>query len=625
MEKELTLIKFRNDIQGLRGLAVILVIINHFNKLILPSGYLGVDIFFVISGYVITGSIIKNNLNSSVSKLRDFFGKRIARILPSLLIYLIIIGLLIAILNPYPERSLKTGFFAIFGISNLFLFRTSTAYFGDSALINPFTQTWSLGIEEQYYLVYPFLIFIFCKNNKNSIDIKKLQNILLFFISISLFSFIFFYQQNFDAVYYLTVFRVWELSVGCFVFLKREYLSKFISFNRNLLVIFIILICFLPIEYGLYATILVCFLSAILVCPNHSQNEKFNILNNKFLIFIGTISYSLYLWHWGVISISKWILPFNLISIIFELILIFSISFINYKYIESRFRNFILSLKNIKKFLLSISLLSITAFTLTVIGQIKDKIFISNFTGEFKKKSFENVSQELTCEMASNNPTRNWEKCVTKTSENSIFIFGDSHSTNLLPSIKKSIEQLKPNLEVLYFSNSQKYKIPFFENNNPIYDKFLSSLSFGDIIIYSHTMVRSEDENNRFSKELNKIVKTVPDYIPILLIDDLVSPCSELDYRRRFTFGTSECRLSKIEAIEKRSKYTKRLKEYALKENIHYFDPLNAVCESDGFCYATKNSKLLYSDFSPHISIDSKFVLTQFFNNIFSKNNFLDK
>ena len=333
----------------------------------------------------------------------------------------------------------------------------------------------------------------------------------------------------------------------------------------------------------------------------------------------------MYLWHWGVISISKWILTFFLISIIFELILIFSISFINYKYIESRFRNFILSLKNIKKFLLSISLLSITAFTLTVIGQIKDKIFISNFTGEFKKKSFVNVSQELKCEMASNNPTRNWEECVTKTSENSIFIFGDSHSTNLLPSIKKSLEQLKPNLEVLYFSNSQKYKIPFFEYDNPIYDKFLSSLSFGDIIIYSHTMVRSEDENNRFSKELNKIVKTVPDYIPILLIDDLVSPCSELDYRRRFTFGTSECRLSKIEAIEKRSKYTKRLKEYALKENIHYFDPLNAVCESDGFCYATKNSKLLYSDFSPHISIDSKFVLTQFFNNIFSKNNFLDK
>ena len=625
MEKELNVIKFRNDIQGLRGLAIILVIINHFSHSILPSGYLGVDIFFVISGYVITGSIIKNNLASNISKLKDFFGKRIARILPSLVIYLIIIGFLIAIFNPFPERSLKTGFFAIFGLSNFFLFKTSTAYFGDSALINPFTQTWSLGIEEQYYLVYPFLIFIFCKNKKNLIDINKLQNILLFLITASLLCFIFFYQQNFNAVYYLTIFRIWELSFGCLVFLKRGFLSKFISFNRNLLVICIILICFIPIEYGMYATILVCLISAILVSPNHSKYEKFNILNNKFLIFIGTISYSLYLWHWGVISISKWILPLNLISIVFELVLIFFISLLNYKYIENGFRNFILSLKNIKKFLLSISLLGVSAFTLSVIGQQKDNIYISNFTGEFKKKSFVNVGQELTCEMASNNPESNWEKCVTKTSENSIFIFGDSHSTNLLPSIKRSISQIKPNYEVLYFSNSLKYKIPFFENDNLIYKKFLSNLSSGDIIIYSHTMITKEVENKRFSKELNKIIKTVPDYIPILLIDDLISPCNELDYRRRFTFGTSECRLSKTEAIEKRSKYTKRLKEYALKENIHYFDPLNEVCESDGFCYATKNRKLLYSDFSPHISVDSKFVLAEFFDNVFSKNNFFQK
>ena len=118
LEKE----SYRPDIDGIRAIAIIAVIINHTDKLILPGGYLGVDIFFVISGFVITSSLYRRKSSSFFDFIISFYQRRIKRLVPGLIFFILIMGILISFFNPFPGNSLKTGLFAIFGVSNFYLY-----------------------------------------------------------------------------------------------------------------------------------------------------------------------------------------------------------------------------------------------------------------------------------------------------------------------------------------------------------------------------------------------------------------------------------------------------------------------------------------------------------------------
>lgn len=138
--------KYRAEIDGLRAFAVAAVIINHFNKDLLPSGYLGVDIFFVISGYVITASLSERRSKNFLDFVIGFYERRIKRLVPALVVFVLITSVLICLFNPDPGDQLKTGASSIVGISNLLLFKRSTDYFAPATELNPFTHTWPLGV-----------------------------------------------------------------------------------------------------------------------------------------------------------------------------------------------------------------------------------------------------------------------------------------------------------------------------------------------------------------------------------------------------------------------------------------------------------------------------------------------
>jgi len=133
---------------------------NHFNKDLLPSGYLGVDIFFVISGYVITSSLAGRESKNFLDFLTGFFERRIKRLVPALVVFVLITGMLISFFNPDPGGALGLGWKSLLGVSNISLYRSSTDYFAQSTELNPYTHTWSLGVEEQFYLLFPFLIWV---------------------------------------------------------------------------------------------------------------------------------------------------------------------------------------------------------------------------------------------------------------------------------------------------------------------------------------------------------------------------------------------------------------------------------------------------------------------------------
>jgi peptidoglycan/LPS O-acetylase OafA/YrhL len=143
--------KYRPEIDGLRAFAVVAVIINHFNKQLLPNGFLGVDIFFVISGYVITSSLAGRGASTFFEFVKGFYARRIKRLLPALALFVLITSVLICLFNPEPSMSLAVGWQSLFGMSNINLYQTATDYFAPSSELNPFTHTWSLGVEEQFY------------------------------------------------------------------------------------------------------------------------------------------------------------------------------------------------------------------------------------------------------------------------------------------------------------------------------------------------------------------------------------------------------------------------------------------------------------------------------------------
>ena len=211
-DKSLVKSSYRPEIDGLRAFAVVAVIINHFNKEILPNGYLGVDIFFVISGFVITSSLYQRPTKNFKDFISGFYERRIKRLVPALSVFVLLTSITICFFNQRPELSLKTGLTSLFGVSNLYLLRQSTDYFAQSTELNIFTHTWSLGVEEQFYILFPFLIWFsgFARQTKNGA-----LNLFLIIGALSIASligFLYLYPFNQPEAYFLMPTRFWEMS-----------------------------------------------------------------------------------------------------------------------------------------------------------------------------------------------------------------------------------------------------------------------------------------------------------------------------------------------------------------------------------------------------------------------------
>ena len=334
--------RYRPEIDGLRAFAVVAVIINHFNKDILPGGYLGVDIFFVISGYVITSSLFRRPSKDFKDFISGFYERRIKRLVPALSVFVLITSIAICLFNPSPGLSLQTGLTSLFGLSNLYLLRQSTDYFAQSTELNVFTHTWSLGVEEQFYILFPFLIWFsgFGRQTKNGA-----RNLFLAVGSLtiaSLVGFIYLYPTNQPAAYFLMPSRFWEMAAGCLIFIgfqKRASVEQLLEKVPPLLVMALIVgVMYLPMSLAAASTVAVVALSSILIASLKKQTAAFKVFTNPKVVYIGLISYSLYLWHWGVLSISRWTIGIHWWSVPFQVALMLGLAIASYRWIETPLR-----------------------------------------------------------------------------------------------------------------------------------------------------------------------------------------------------------------------------------------------------------------------------------------------
>ena len=294
--------RYRHEIDGLRAIAMLAVILNHLHEDWLPGGFLGVDVFFVISGYVITDSIEGRASTSLGPFLKAFYRRRVQRLAPALVCCIALTGLLTCLFVNNPVSSLITGATALVGVSNLYLLAESTNYFSADASYNTFLQTWSLGVEEQFYLCFPVLAWwLFQRQDKAGA--RPMLPVLSALSLISLLGYIHGSLHNPTGAYFLTPLRLWELLTGALVqqgALRRHPLPAIAAAGL------LILSFGLNSDPPLASTVLTVAATALLLPALKPPSGVKSVLSLPALRHLGKLSYSLYLWHWSVICLARW-------------------------------------------------------------------------------------------------------------------------------------------------------------------------------------------------------------------------------------------------------------------------------------------------------------------------------
>jgi peptidoglycan/LPS O-acetylase OafA/YrhL len=483
------IIRYRPEIDGLRGISIILVILYHAKVNYFLGGYFGVDVFFVISGYLITKILIEASKNNSLSLL-DFYERRIRRIIPAL--YFLLFFLIIYCYffqSPYFAKDLSQSIFGstIFA-QNFLLMYEHTDYFNLDTDLKPLFHLWSLAIEEQFYLFFPILFMFFFSFKKQ----KKFVtfNFVLFISSIFYYIFApYFHEPSF--VFYFTLTRIWEILFGCIIALKVK--EKKYSNTITLLGLFLILFSVILVNFSIsdhYLRFIVVIGSGlVLVFASSKGDIVSNILTNKFLVFIGLISYSAYLWHVPIYSIYRDIFTYEIpfIDNLIILFITFTIASFSYLTIEKIFRKKYLVSRNLLFLVLPLPFLIFIFFG--IFGHLSDgfeknKILKLNPSKKDFYISFTEESKKIDKYIKDNR-----KKSIFN--ENTILVVGDS----LAGDIKRALSSQKVNAFRYSLNGTCFYKLVVSGSACDILLKdFLKKAKLSKLVIISSDFTNERSE-----------------------------------------------------------------------------------------------------------------------------------
>ena len=358
---------YRSEIDGLRALAILPVILYHtYSFSFAESGFLGVDIFFVISGFLITNILLNEILVTKKISLINFYNRRIRRIIPALFF--------VTIVSIYPAYKLLFPFTfkdfgqSLMGVSTLLpnlIFILQGGYFAEANSLKPLLHTWSLGVEEQFYFFFPLFLLIFWKILKRNTIILIIILFLLSFILSNDLSDGVYTQENF----LLPITRMWELFAGAIIsyynfFLKKKEFNFFVknifSFFGVLLLIYSFFSFSEVTPHPSFFTFIPVLGTCLIILFASKETIIGKILSFRYLVGIGLISYSLYLWHYPFFVFARhYNFLFNSesgsyytlsnLTYFFLILIVFIISYFSWKYIEQPFRKRKISNKNLIK------------------------------------------------------------------------------------------------------------------------------------------------------------------------------------------------------------------------------------------------------------------------------------
>lgn len=647
-------LKYNPAIDGLRGVAITLVVLFHIWPEYFSFGYVGVDIFFVLSGYLIT-QIIYIKLETNTFSFKDFYRNRIRRIFPAMLI-VVTATFAIGYLFMFPSELEQLGkhikssalFYQNFRLGG------EVGYWDEASQLKPLLHFWSLSIEEQFYLLWPLVILAIYKLRWN------------LFLSLGvLFVLLLIVPQFFKIdMFYHSFARFWELCFGGLVFvfsvrfdiLKLTYKFKFIIY---LVFIVAIAMTYKNTQFDLYKILLVVISTGLLILALvNNTNQK--IFSSTPLVFLGLVSFPLYLWHYAFISYMH---IFGLDAQAYGFVLIFIsifVSYLTYRYIE-------LYARKQTSYKFALILFSI-AIVLGLFGQYahKQKGFPQRshlesnekFQAQFVKPAEQdNNGQELAKKILGYIPKQSFLRATNNSNAN-ILIAGDSHAyssyigfseefekhgldsllfaTNSCPPYiglsigrtevesKQCFDRTQELIEVL---EKNKFSKVFFITRGPkyIYKNGYGSIDNEDTIkdLKYYDWKKMGGGGNIMSKKHEEIfyqnVDLTLKYLNILstpIYYVLENP--ELGFSpkncmtRPFNVFPNECRVLYDEYQHRMREYRNNIKALASKyQNINILDPEDLFCDGR-YCYAIQDGKMLYAD-DDHLSVDGSCLQAKYF------------
>ena len=309
---------FRSDIEGLRAVAIILVLGAHFSFAGLSAGFIGVDIFFVISGYLITSILVREYEASGRINLVAFYANRLRRLFPALATMLILSSIALYHIIPATQHATQSAAAAsaAFWLSNIYFTFSDTDYFAEENSANAFLHTWSLGVEEQFYLVWPLLIILSIR----ILAARKSSRPLLaalFLITLASAGACFTLIEKWPAFsFYMMPTRAWQFSAGAITWILTRskkpglVLSRSIGLAGALCLISGLFLITPSSSYpGMLALLPTLATCAWLYAGSREDSPTHRILSTSMMQWIGRLSYALYLWHWPVLIIGEHLIP----------------------------------------------------------------------------------------------------------------------------------------------------------------------------------------------------------------------------------------------------------------------------------------------------------------------------
>jgi peptidoglycan/LPS O-acetylase OafA/YrhL len=449
--------KFRKDINGLRAIAVVSVVLFHFSPTLLPGGFVGVDIFFVISGYLMTSIILTGIENNNFSPL-NFYIARANRIVPALFFLCLVVTVFgWFFLSPQDLKLLSKHVVGSISFLSNMLYLGESGYFDTASKSKWLLHTWSLSVEWQFYIIYPLLLIVLTKY----LTIVKLKYVILFLTFIGFIVNLIYSYIAPEFSYFSLVTRAWEMMIGSIAFLFPAKYGKALQIKTVYAGLLLLLLSFLCLSDdfmwpGYYA--LVPILGTFLILQANHQDSF--LTANFFSQSIGRYSYSIYLWHWPIVV---GFLYFELTGILLLLGLVssFVLGYLSYSCIEViRFKSRFYNLYNLHK--------SIPVWLILIMGGISSYIFLTNGALWHYSPKIQSINTQSTdhnyAEACFNdnsfgcffNTEGNRDELGDKTPD--LILIGDSHSFAILPRVVETAAISGKSL--MYFGSSACLPVP---------------------------------------------------------------------------------------------------------------------------------------------------------------------
>ncbi|MCF5050775.1 acyltransferase family protein [Pseudomonas syringae] len=600
--------QYRPDIDGMRALAVMAVVIYHAFPTLIPGGFIGVDVFFVISGYLITGILLKN-LASGRLDIFDFYARRAKRIFPALslvLLFCVVFGWFFLFDSEYRKLGKHVASGAGF-VANLTLWSES-GYFDAAAELKPLLHLWSLGVEEQFYLAWPLVLWLGWKFRKTSLIVIPALAIASFYLCVT--------KVSSDPVeaFYSPLTRFWELAFGgilSYLHIHRrvsraarpQWISEISAIGALMLLAggFAIIDASKPFP-GMLAAVPVAA-SLLLIGPAEGSMVTRLVLANRFAVWIGLISFPLYLWHWPLISLAT-ILKGEFPSAEYRRYAVLAailLAWLTYKFVEKpiRFSQRSIVPKGLAALVLVIGCSGYLVYKGAAV-EIKGPNEIAAEYGQKKFFDYLAGNYQVCSEASIRETALTYDgriRCMqSKPGPNvDLAIIGDSHAEHLFNGIANSL----PDLNVAYYI---KASAPFVGNTDfkEIYEFLERPGSPKKVMIAVHWIKRMDQisKNSSLEKEvLASVQKLLANGKDVYLVDD--TPRFPVEPKKcliKARVQKHACSVPISEAKREFDAYEGTLLNVLRREPRIKYVPINQYFCDSKRCSMTLNGRLLFRD-----------------------------